>query len=75
MRNEDPEMLVRWEVFRSQMRKRRLEMGLTQHELSQRMDRSQDFVSILENSERSIPNLTTVWLWLDALELDFEVAW
>jgi transcriptional regulator with XRE-family HTH domain len=65
-------MLVRWEAFRAEMRKRRISLGLTQTEVAERMNRSQDYVSNLENNPRSIPNLTTVWLWMDALDLPLE---
>lgn len=74
-RAPSPEMLVRWEVFRSMMRKRRISLGLTQGELSARMNRSQDFVSYLENNPRSIPEMVTVIAWADALGGTFGVDW
>lgn len=63
------EELLRWELMRTQLRKRRLDLGLTQTQVSEMMGRSQDFVSVLENNPRSIPNLTTLWLWCDALNV------
>lgn len=75
MRNETAQQLIRWESFRAQMRKRRLGLGLTQGQVSKRMGRSQDFVAILENSTRSIPNLTTVWLWIEALDGFMRIEW
>lgn len=75
MRNEDPEQLMRWELFRAQMRKRRLDLGLTQTEVAEAMGRSQDYVSVLENNPRSIPNLTTIWLWTEALGGLVHVTW
>lgn len=70
-----PDMLVRWEVFRSMMRKRRISLNLTQGELSARMDRSQDFVSYLENNARSMPEMATVVAWADALGGTLGVDW
>lgn len=75
MRNEDPETLVRWNYFRAEMRRRREELGLSQRELSARINRSQDFIAVLENNDRSIPNLTTIWLWTDALNGDIGPHW
>lgn len=69
------EMLLRWELFRDMMRKRRQELGLTQVDLSARMDRSQDFVSYLENNSRSMPEMATVIAWADALGGTVGVDW
>lgn len=69
------EMLLRWELFRNMMRKRRQDLGLTQGELSARMNRSQDFVSYLENNGRSMPEMATVMAWADALGGTFGVDW
>lgn len=71
----DPEVVVRWEVLRARMRARRIALGLTQVEVAERMGRSQDYVSLLENSARSIPNLVTLWLWMDALGGEMEPRW
>lgn len=60
---------LRWELFRAQLRKRRIDLHLTQKEVAVRMGRSQDYVSVLENNT-AIPTLGTVWLWADALGLD-----
>ena len=68
-------MLLRWELFRNMMRKRRQDLGLTQGELSARMNRSQDFVSYLENNGRSMPEMATVMAWADALGGTFGVDW
>jgi predicted transcriptional regulator len=66
---------IDWELFRNDMRKRRLDLGLTQHQVAERMDRSQDFVSVLENNPRSVPNLQTVWLWVSALDGRLTTVW
>lgn len=68
-------MNVQWEVFRAEMRKRRLKLGLTQHQVAGRMGRSVDFVSLLENNGRSVPNLTTIWLWTEALDGTVKIDW
>lgn len=72
------EIIIRYEAFRAAMRKRRMDLGLTQTQVAERMNRSQDYVAVLENN-RSIPNLTTIWLWVDALEgtlaPDFTATW
>jgi transcriptional regulator with XRE-family HTH domain len=57
---------VEWEVFRNRMKQRRVRLGLTQTELSERMGRSQDFVAVLENNT-SMPNFGTLVQWLAAL--------
>lgn len=67
-----PEIHVEWEVFRSKMRRRREQMGLTQAELSEAMGRSQDFVSYLENSP-SFPSAASLMLWSVALGGTLEV--
>lgn len=59
---------VEWEVLRNRFIKRRKQMNLTQAQVSERMGRSRDFVSVLEREHRSTPNLTTVMLWAQALE-------
>lgn len=59
--------LVRWEAFRAQMRNRRLVLGLRQQDVADLMGRSQDYVSVLENNETSIPNMITLLTWVDAL--------
>lgn len=61
--------LIRWEVMRSQLRKRRLDLGLTQIDVSEAMGRSEHFISVLENNPHSVPNLTTLWLWCDVLSM------
>jgi transcriptional regulator with XRE-family HTH domain len=58
---------VEWEVFRNRMKQRRVRLGLTQTELSERMGRSQDFVAVLENNT-SMPNFGTLVQWLAALD-------
>jgi transcriptional regulator with XRE-family HTH domain len=60
-------VVIRWEVFRTQMKQRRMKMGLTQVQLSERMGRSQDFVAVLENNT-SMPNFGTLVQWLAALD-------
>lgn len=75
MRNTDPSRLIQWELFRAQMRQRRLALGLTQTQLSEVMGRSQDFVSVLENNPESIPNLTTIWLWVESLGGTLTADW
>lgn len=60
-------MNIAWEAIRAQCRRRRHDMGLTQTQAGALMDRSQDYVSALENNTTSIPNLTTVLLWVEAL--------
>jgi transcriptional regulator with XRE-family HTH domain len=61
-----PEIQVEWEAMRAALRRRRLDMGLTQADLSKAMGRSDDFVSVLEN-QSSNPNVATVMLWIGAL--------
>jgi transcriptional regulator with XRE-family HTH domain len=68
-------MNLDWELFRANMRKRRLDLGLTQGQVAARMNRSQDFVSVLENNGRSVPNLTTIWLWAEALDGEVTIQW
>ncbi len=63
-------MLARWIVLRDQLRQRRLDLGLSQAQVAKRMDRRQDYVGALETRTKRIPNLATIWLWTDALELD-----
>lgn len=60
---------IRYEAFRERMRQRRKELGLTQAQVAERMGRSQDFVSVLEN-QSSVINLITAMVWADALEID-----
>jgi transcriptional regulator with XRE-family HTH domain len=67
------EQLVRWEQFRAMMRDRRQRLGLTQTEVGEAMGRGQDYVSYLENHARSIPNMATVMMWLDALEAEMMI--
>jgi transcriptional regulator with XRE-family HTH domain len=67
------EQLVRWEQFRATMRDRRQRLGLTQTEVGEAMGRGQDYVSYLENHARSIPNMATVMMWLDALEAEMMI--
>lgn len=70
------EDLVQWEIFRNSMRKRREKLGLTQIQLSEKMGRSQDYISYLENNTRqSIPNMATVMLWTSALGGTLGVDW
>lgn len=67
-RYETPVWLtVEWEAMRASLRQRRISMGLTQAEVSEAMGRSHDFVAVLENNTRTIPNLATVMLWVSAL--------
>lgn len=68
------EIHIRYQAFRAVMRKRRMDLGLTQVEVAMRMGRSQDYVAVLENNH-SIPNLTTIWLWIDALEGELAPRW
>lgn len=69
------EQLVRWKVFRAQMKKRRLDLGLTRAELGRRMNRSAEVVAYLEINERSMPNINTAMDWADALNGTFGVDW
>lgn len=69
-----PEIVVECEVIRAQLRKRRLDLGLTQVQVAQRMGRSQDFIAVCENHP-SIPNLATLVLWVQALEGTVRVDW
>jgi transcriptional regulator with XRE-family HTH domain len=57
---------VRWDAMRAVLRRRRIDLGLRQRDVAERMGRSQDYVSILENGP-NIPNVRTVWLWAEAL--------
>jgi transcriptional regulator with XRE-family HTH domain len=66
---------VKWEAFRASMRRRRQQKNLTQTEVAERMGRSQDYVSNLENDPDSIPNLKTIWMWVEALDGTVEVNW
>lgn len=68
------EIIIRYEAFRAAMRKRRMDLGMTQADVAERMGRSQDYVAVLENN-RSIPNLVTVWLWVGALDGDLTPRW
>jgi transcriptional regulator with XRE-family HTH domain len=63
------EQRTKYEVFRAGMRRRRHDLGLTQVDVAERMGRSQDFVAVLENNA-SVPNLLTVFLWVQALDGD-----
>lgn len=69
------EHFIQWELFRAAMRQRRIRLGLTQHEVAERMGRSSDFVTVLENNNRSIPTIPTVWLWVDALDGSLDLMW
>jgi DNA-binding XRE family transcriptional regulator len=69
-----PEIQVEWEAMRAALRRRRIELGLTQSELSERMGRSQDYVSVLEN-QASNPNVATVMLWVGALDGSLAPRW
>lgn len=71
----DLDDLIKWEAFRANMRRRRHQKGLTQTEVAERMGRSQDYVSNLENDPDSIPNLKTTWMWVEALDGTVEVNW
>lgn len=66
---------IQWELFRGAMRQRRIKLGLTQHQVAERMGRSQDYVSNLENNDRSMPNLITVWIWVEALNGSLDLLW
>lgn len=68
------EITIQYEAFRAAMRKRRMDLGMTQADVAERMGRSQDYVAVLENN-RSIPNLVTVWLWVSALDGDLTPQW
>lgn len=68
------EIIIRYEAFRAAMRKRRMDLGLTQTQVAERMGRSPDYVAVLENN-RSIPNLVTIWLWTDALGGEMAPQW
>lgn len=63
----DPQIRVGWEVMQASLRKRRISLGLTQTDVSTAMGRSRDFVAVLENNTRTIPNMATVMLWVAAL--------
>jgi transcriptional regulator with XRE-family HTH domain len=69
---EDLEIVVRWEAHRAALRARRIELGLSQAEVSERMGMGEHYVGKLENEARDgrIPNLVTVWRWEDALKTD-----
>jgi predicted transcriptional regulator len=69
-----PEIVVECEVIRAQLRKRRLDLGLTQVQVAQRIGRSQDFIAVCEN-HTCIPNLATLVLWVSALEGTVKVDW
>lgn len=68
------EQHIWWDVVRARLRKKRLDRGLTQTQLSERMGRSQDYVSNLENNVRSTPTLATALLWAGALGCSFELV-
>lgn len=66
-RHEVPtETRIWYEQFRAVMRKRRLDLGMTQHEASRNMGRSDDYVAVLENNGSTV-NLVTAHLWVQAL--------
>lgn len=69
-----PEILVEWEAMRAALRRRRIELGLTQSDLSERMGRSQDYVSVLEN-QSSNPNVATLMMWVRALDGELAPRW
>lgn len=61
-----PEQLIR--VFSRNVRERRIELGLTQQELAQRMEIGQGYLSAIENGKRS-PILKTIALFSEALSI------
>jgi len=67
---------IAWEALRAVCRQRRHQLGLTQAQLGEAMGRSQDYVSVLENNVRGVPNLATLLLWVEALggtiRIDFQ---
>jgi transcriptional regulator with XRE-family HTH domain len=67
-------VIIEWETIRATMRRRRMDLGLTQAEVGHMMDRSQDYVSYLENNTRSAPTMLTVTLWMRALGGTLAVA-
>lgn len=74
MTEQEIEDIMRWHALRTRLRTRRKGLGLTQQELSARMGRSPNYISVLENSTRSIPKLETLWLWADALGMPVSVG-
>lgn len=74
-RHEVPsEVTIAHEAFRAAMRKRRMDLGLRQSDVSQAMGRSPDFVSVLENGVHT-PNFVTMVLWASALGGTLGVDW
>lgn len=58
-----------WEAIRARFRRRRIALGLRQQDVAERMQRSDDYVSVLENGV-NIPSVRTVWVWAEALGLE-----
>jgi transcriptional regulator with XRE-family HTH domain len=65
----DTETLAQWELLRAQLRRRRIDLGITQRELSALMGKRDDYVSYLENSRRST-NLHSLFKWCTALRMN-----
>ncbi len=66
---------IMWEMFRSAMRRRRVQLGISQEELSRRLGRNKEYVRYLETNQRHIPTFKAVIRWSIALKGAVKSDW